>query len=90
MGDFTRLSGAAELFAHLLHKLLQFVFGHNFSVKQMNFALGVFYEPWIMRDHAYGRAFAVQFLQQLHHGLAVVGIEIARRFIGEENRWMSA
>ena len=44
----------------------------------------------IMRHHADGRAFAMQFAQQFHDGFAILGVEIARRFVGEEDARFAA
>ena len=55
----------------LLHQLLQFFFGDNFAVEEMDFALGVLGKARVVRHHADGRAFAVQIAQKLHDGFAV-------------------
>lgn len=39
-----------------------------------------------MCDHAEGGAFAVQFVEQLHDGFAVLRVEIAGWFIREKDR----
>ena len=53
-------------------KLVELAFADDLAVEQVNFALGVGGEARIVRHHADGRAFAMQLLQQLHHGLAVL------------------
>src|SRR4051794_33887899 len=55
----------------------------------MDCAIGVLREPHIVRHHTDRRAGGVQFLQQVHYGFTVAGIEIARRFIGEEDGWLT-
>ena len=54
----------------------------------MHFALRMLGETWIVRDHADGRALAVQVLQEFHHGLAVARIQISSRFVGKKNGWL--
>src|SRR5947199_36673 len=45
----------------------------------MHAPLGVSGEPRIVRDHADRRAFAMEVAQQVHHRLALFGIEVAGR-----------
>src|SRR5437016_437637 len=58
---------------------------HDPAVEQMDFSIRVSRKACIVRDHADGRAPTVQLAQQLHHLLAICGIEIAGRLIREEN-----
>src|SRR5204862_5064315 len=48
------------------------------SVKQVNDVIGVTRVVWAVGHHADGRAAAVKFMQQFHHGVAVRGVEVAR------------
>jgi hypothetical protein len=75
--------------AVVFHQLLQLFFGHDLSVEQMDLAFGVFHESRIMRDHADRRPFAMQILQQGHDGFAVVGIQVSRGLVGEQDRGMT-
>src|SRR5450432_684694 len=52
----------------------------------MDLAFGVGGETRIVGNHADGCALLVEFLKQLHHCFSVFGIEVARRFIGEQDR----
>ena len=51
----------------------------------MNGAIGVLRKTRVVRDHADRRAARVQFLQQIHDGFAVARIEVAGRFVGQED-----
>ena len=53
-------------------QLVQFTLGDNLAVEEMHLALGVGRESGIVGHHADGRALFVQFLQQLHHGFAIL------------------
>ena len=44
-------------------------------------------EARIVGDHADGRAALVEFFQEIHHLLAVLGVEIAGGFVGQKNGW---
>ena len=81
--------GVSRSNARILHQLVKLIFGDDFTVEQMNFPLGLFYESRVVRHHADGGAFAVQILQQLHHCLAVTGIEIASGLVGKQYRRMA-
>ena len=76
--------------ARLLHELLQFFLGHYLAVEEVHFSLRVLGEARIVRDHADGRALAMQILQQFHHGFAVARVEVSGRFVGQQNRGLSA
>src|SRR6266436_5303644 len=55
------------------------------AVKKMN---GTFREvgvALVVRDHADRRAVAMQVAQQFHHGLAILGVQVARRLIGHQD-----
>ena len=62
---------AAKLSCVLRHELLQFFFGHDLAIEEVNFALCMFGKAWIVGDHADGGTVTMELLQQLHHGLAV-------------------
>src|SRR4051812_20627858 len=59
---------------------------HDATVEEMDCAIGMLGKPGVVRNHADRRAAIVQFLEQRHHGLAVARIEVARRFVREEDR----
>src|SRR3954454_24964266 len=56
------------------------------AVEEVYGAVGVAREARVVRDHADGRAAAVQLAQELHHRLAVLRVEVAGRLVGEEDR----
>lgn len=60
------------------------MFFHNPSVEEMHRALGMAGKAVIVRDHANGCSFTMEFSQQLHYGFAVFGVEVTCRFIGEQ------
>jgi hypothetical protein len=47
--------------------------------------LGVPRVPRVVRHHADGGAFLVEFTQQLHDGFAVLGVEVTGRLVGKQN-----
>ena len=55
------------------------------AVEEMNGALGVMGVARVVGDHADGGAIAVQFLQKIHDGVAIFGVEIAGGLIGEKD-----
>src|SRR2546423_12282289 len=59
---------------------------HDATVEEMDCAIGVLGEPRIVRGHADGRTAVVQLLEERHDGLAVTRIEVARRFVREQDR----
>lgn len=69
----------------VLHELVQLIFGNDFAIKKMDFALRMLDETGIVRDHADGRALAMQLLQQLHHCLTVARIKISRGLVGKQD-----
>src|SRR5215471_3155377 len=69
--------------------LLQVFLRDYFPVKQANLTLGLLNEPRVVRNHANRCAFLVQFMQQLHYGFTVVRVEIAGRFVRQQNRRMT-
>src|SRR5438552_18035872 len=52
---------------------------HHSTVEQMHRAIGVLREPLIVRQHANGRAAGVQFLQHIHDGFTIAGVEVSGR-----------
>ena len=52
-------------------KLKKLSFGNDFAVEQMHLTLSVRCEAGIVGDHANRCALFMQFLQELHHGLAI-------------------
>ena len=43
----------------------------------------------VVRDHADRRALGMQGAKQVHHRLAIHGVEIPRRLVGEEDEWIA-
>src|SRR5712692_6379668 len=58
---------------------------HNSPVEQMNAAVGKPRVARVVRHHANGGPAAVQFPQQPHYRFAVLGIEVSRRLIGQQD-----
>src|SRR6185369_14682087 len=57
----------------------------NFSVKEVDGPLGMLGETGVVRNHADGRAFAMQALQQFHHGFAIPGIQVSGWFVRQQD-----
>ena len=55
------------------------------AVEQMDGAIGVLRKTRVVRDHADGGAAGVQFLEQIHDRFAVARIEVAGRFVRQED-----
>ena len=53
-------------------EIFEFLFADNLAVEEMHLALRVTCKAWIMRDHADGRALAVQVGQQVHDCFAIL------------------
>src|SRR5260370_5925774 len=70
-------SGAAASFLCLLD---------DAAIEQMNVALGEIRVPLIVRNHANGRAVAVQIAQQFHDRLAVLRIEVSSRLVSHQTQ----
>ena len=70
----------------LTGNLLQFVLdvGDDLAVKQVNRTLGAGGVLLAVGYHHDGRAFLVQFLQQVHHLLAVLGVEVTGGLVRED------
>src|SRR6185437_4854635 len=66
--------------------LLAAVFLDDAAVEEVDRTIGVPRIPWVVRDHADRRAFAVQFAQQLHDGFAVLGVEVSGRLVRQQDR----
>lgn len=60
-------------------------FVNDASIKQMNAAVSVLGETGIVGGHADGRAFPVEFTQQFHDAVGVMRIEVAGRFVRQQD-----
>jgi hypothetical protein len=58
----------------------------NAAVEKMDLPVGKLRVARVVRHHANVCALVVQIGQQLHHGFAVFGIEVARRLIRQKNQ----
>src|SRR5258708_21271772 len=76
--DWLRLAGRVLLGFRLLNHL---------AVKEMDSALGMLGKARVVRDHADGRAFTMQLLQQFHHGLAIAGIQVSGWLVRQQDGW---
>src|SRR5262245_28394972 len=56
------------------------------AVEELDLAVRVVGIARVVRDHADGRAFAVQLAQEVHDRLAVPRVEVAGRLVGEQDR----
>src|ERR1035437_10508605 len=70
--------GETWLCLDFLCELSQLVDRDYLSIEQMDLAIGVLGKARIVRHHADGRALAMQIGQQVHHGLAVFRVQVAR------------
>ena len=61
----------------------------DFAVEQVDDTLGVPGVARVVGDHADGRAFPVQVVQQLHHRFAVGRVEVAGGLVGEHDEWIA-
>ena len=59
---------------------------HYPPIEQMNHPVRMICIPRIVRDHADRRATLMKLAEQIHHRLAVLGIEIAGWLVREQNR----
>src|SRR6516162_1743617 len=77
---------------HLLPSDSGFLAGSldNFSVEQMDGAVGEFGIARIVGHHADGRAGLVQLAQQSHNRFSVVRIEISGRLIGQQDQGIAS
>src|SRR5262245_37019108 len=55
------------------------------AVEELDLAVRIVGIARVVRDHADGRALAVQLAQQVHDGFAVARVEIPGRFVGEQD-----
>ena len=46
-------------------------------------------EALIVRHHADGCAFAMELLQEFHHGFTISGIEVSGRLVRQQNRGLA-
>src|SRR5918999_1406827 len=58
-------------------------------VEQVDGAVGMALVPRIVGDHADRGAAAVQLAEQLHHGLTVHRVEVTRRLVSEQDKWIA-
>ena len=56
------------------------------AVENVDGALGVARETGVVRHHHDGGAGAVERMQQFHHGVTVLGIEVAGGLVREQDR----
>ena len=56
-------------------------FFHDAAVEQVNRAIGDAGVARIVRHHSDRRAFAMQLPQQVHHGFAVLGVQVTGRLV---------
>src|SRR5579862_131896 len=61
-------------------------FFNDAAVEQMNCAIGNAGVARIVRHHADRRAFAMQLPQQVHHGFAVLRVQVTSRLVRQQNR----
>ena len=71
--------------AHSIGRRVSSGFVDDAAVEEVNVAIGVAGVARIVRDHADGRAALMQLVQQVHHRLAALRIEVAGRLVGEQN-----
>ena len=83
--DDTLLSGGRHWFIGLGQPFCFFRRNH-FAIEEVNGPIGETCETRIVSHHADRSSFAVQFVKQIHHGHAVLRIEISCWFVGEEDR----
>src|SRR5690606_35530555 len=57
----------------------------DLTVEEMDRAIGVARVARVVRDHADRRSLVVQLLQQRHHRLAVLRVEVTRRLVGQQD-----
>ena len=55
-------------------------------IEEINHAIRVISVPRIVGYHADRRSALMKLAEEIHHRFAVLGIEIAGRFVGEQNR----
>src|SRR2546430_8351886 len=65
-------------------------FFDNQAVEEVHDPIGMWGVARVVRHHANGSPTAVQLAQQLHHRLAVGGIQIARRLVSQKNARLAA
>ena len=63
-------------------------FLHDFTVKEVDDAVGIAGVTLGVGHHDDGGAFLVEVGEQLHHLLAVLGIQVTSRLIGEDEFWV--
>ena len=58
----------------------------DLAVEQVNLTLRVLCIAIVVRHHADGRSAGVQFLEQVHHLLAIRRVEVTGRFVSKQDR----
>src|ERR1700691_6347862 len=69
-------------FEDLLQRL---PFCDDLAVEEMDLAIGMAGEARIVRDHADGRALAMQILEQLHDGLGVARVQVSGGLVSQQD-----
>ena len=64
--------------------VLQFYFGNNLTIKEVDDALGVTGISLRVGDHYDGGALLVQLGEQLHYLQTILGVKVTRRLIGQD------
>src|SRR5690606_13115445 len=78
------IHGRADAFVRA--QLLQRLLVDDLAVEHRDAPLGALRETRVVRHHADGGAVRVQLVEQPHDGIAVLGIEVSRRLVGEQDR----
>src|SRR5258708_17085898 len=60
-------------------------FFYDAAVEEVNGALGEVGVALVVRDHADGRAVAMQVAQQFHHGFAVLGVQVSGGLVSHQD-----
>src|ERR1700675_3197682 len=60
-------------------------FFNDAAVKKMNRALGEIRVALVVRDHANGRAVAVQIAEQFHDGFAIFRVQVSSRLVSHQD-----
>src|ERR1700747_1513253 len=64
-------------------------FFHDAAVEQVNRAVGNARVARIVRHHADRRAFTMQLPQQVHHGFAVLRVQVTGRLVRQQDGWLA-
>ena len=85
--DRIKFQSASLALRHFRGLLRGFRLFNDFSVKEVDSPLGMLGETCVVGNHADGRAFAMQALQQLHYGFAIPGIQVSGWLVRQQDRW---